>query len=169
LTHSLVQLGGLAGALLCGVTADSYFQGALDLFCLLFSFCLPLSLLVLPSPATALASDMDTFLPVFALAFFFIVAAINGPKTLIGIAIREIVPPESAGIASGAVGVIGQLGSTLAGSGIASCLFHFGWDSYLLILYIASGIASLLYWISYHYCSSQIPLQIPGESLKKNS
>jgi sugar phosphate permease len=156
-------LGGLAGALLCGVTADSYFQGSLDLFCLLFSLCLPLSLLSLPSPTTATAAD--TSLPIFYLAFFFIVAAINGPKTLIGIAIREIVPPESAGLASGVVGVIGQLGSTLAGTGIATSLLHFGWDSYLLILYLSSGIASLLYWISYRHCT----VRLFGPPAKKSS
>lgn len=142
------QLGGLAGALLCGVAADSYFEGSLDLFCFLFSLCLPLSLFSLP---TAI-SEIESSFPIFALAFFFIVAAINGPKNLIGIAIREIVPSESAGMASGVVGVIGQLGSTLAGIGIATSLLHFGWDSYLVILYLSSGTASLLYWISYRYC-----------------
>jgi sugar phosphate permease len=86
--------------------------------------------------------------------FFCLAAAIHGPKTLIGIAIREAVPTEAAGMASGVVGVIGQVGSTLAGSGIAQALIIFGWASYSTILCSASCVTLLLYAVSYWGCYS---------------
>lgn len=90
---------------------------------------------------------------VFSVALFLIVASINGPKTLIGIAIREIVPGDSAGLVSGFVGLVGQLGSTLAGSGIAYTLQIYGWESYPIILHIASFTSIALFAISYFACA----------------
>jgi sugar phosphate permease len=112
----------------------------------------PLSLLALPPLPVGVAEAAPLALR-FHLAFFCLAAAIHGPKTLIGIAIREVVPAEAAGMASGVVGVVGQLGSTLAGSGIAYSLQLFGWESFPSILWWVSCATLLLYGVSYWRCS----------------
>lgn len=72
----------------------------------------------------------------------FLGAGISGPKTLIGIAIRDIVPADSAGVAGGVLGLCGQLGLTLAASGIALTLQTYRWSYFIYILLVSSILLS---------------------------
>lgn len=76
---------------------------------------------------------------------FFIVMGISGPKTLIGMAMRDQVPNEATGIAVGVLGLFGQLGLSLAGSGLAIMIERYGWKVYPGALAIAALSLSCLF------------------------
>ena len=156
------------------MVADTFFKGSLDLFCFYFCLLLPVSLLFLPSNNSNINSQLleDNLNSQSSIQFscfmFLIVASITGPKTLIGINIREIVPEQYGGLATGVIGAIGQLGSIIAGSGVALTLQHFGWQCYLTILLIASLLTIFLNLISYLFCTFPIKNNQPSAELKKS-
>lgn len=89
---------------------------------------------------------------IYYISMFLIIASITGPKTLIGINTREVVPEENGGLATGIVGSIGQIGSTFSGSGIAFIVQNYGWKYYHLILYFISILTIICYLISFIFC-----------------
>ena len=83
-------------------------------------------------------------------ALFLIGIGANGPKTLIGVSVREIVSENTVGLAGGLLGIVGQIGGAAAGIAIGYLLQNFGWGVYIPILgmsVIVSGILLLTYVI----------------------
>mmetsp|Transcript_9965 Transcript_9965/g.15036 ORF Transcript_9965/g.15036 Transcript_9965/m.15036 type:complete len:425 (+) Transcript_9965:78-1352(+) len=156
------EVGGFVATLLCGVLSDKYFRDRLDLFCLLFSvlmfpalILLPISGYIPPIEGEDIQSRMTPAVLLACGCLFLMGAAINGPKTLIGIAVRQLVPPSSAGLASGVLGIFAQIGGTAAGSGMAYMLQHYKWDCYIPCLFIISTVLSGLLLLSYTVSNSR--------------
>ena len=75
----------------------------------------------------------------------------SGPKTLLGLMVRNFVPATYIGLSGGLLGFTGQVGGALAGSGLGTLLQTHGWGCFIPILFFgaASCSASLLLFISY--------------------
>jgi sugar phosphate permease len=74
----------------------------------------------------------------------------SGPKTLIGLMVRDSVPVQHMGLAGGVLGFVGQIGGALAGRGIGSMLEVFGWRSFfpslLGVAAVCSSVIVIFMW-----------------------
>jgi sugar phosphate permease len=158
-------VGGFVATLLSGVVSDKWFSKRLDLSCFIFSIlAIPALLLLLLDSSShvddVLAADSFDVLAgptVFGMDYeelracgclFLLGTSISGPKTLIGLAIRDIVPPSATGGAVGVLGLFGQFGLTLAGSGIALLIDHCKWKYYLHFLMAATVLSTCIFGAS---------------------
>jgi hypothetical protein len=82
-----------------------------------------------------------TGLPPLAAAYFLLGLFVNGPKTLSGIALRQLVPPSMAGTAMGVQGLVGQVGASWAGAPVGFVAQHWGWGA-IKHLWAASLLAA---------------------------
>lgn len=82
-----------------------------------------------------------TGLPPLAAAYFLLGLFVNGPKTLSGIALRQLVPPSMAGTAMGVQGLVGQVGASWAGAPVGFVAQHWGWGA-IKHLWAASLLAT---------------------------
>lgn len=80
-------------------------------------------------------------LPPLAAAYFLLGLFVNGPKTLSGIALRQLVPPSMAGTAMGVQGLVGQVGASWAGAPVGFVAQHWGWGA-IKHLWAASLLAA---------------------------
>lgn len=81
-------------------------------------------------------------------------AAVNGPKTLLPLYIKDF-SGEFSGTIGGIIGLIGQLGCVGAGVGSGWILQSFGWGNYLLLMSILMLVVALLLFITYVYSNNQ--------------
>lgn len=152
----------MVGSLAAGVVSDwSLLDYRKDLTCLLFSslllpsygllvytLALPLSL----SLPLSVDSSADTrVLPSSASApsMFFLATCLalvgvgaSGPKTLLGLMVRNAVPLQRMGLAGGVLGFVGQLGGAAAGRGLGSLVELQGWGVFFPTLLGVSGVCS---------------------------
>ena len=63
---------------------------------------------------------------------------INGPKTMLSMAVRDAVPREIAATAGGVFGLVGQLGASASGYGLGHALELYGWGSFVHTLHHAT-------------------------------
>ena len=82
-----------------------------------------------------------TGLAPLASAYFLLGLFVNGPKTLSGIALRQLVPPSMAGTAMGVQGLVGQVGASWAGAPVGFVAQHWGWGA-IKHLWAASLVAA---------------------------
>jgi sugar phosphate permease len=75
-----------------------------------------------------------------ATSLFLIGVGTSGPKTLIGVSVRETVPFRAIGLAGGILGIVGQLGGAAAGVVLGFALQHYGWEVFMPLL-LASSVA----------------------------
>lgn len=85
-------------------------------------------------------SSHNTRAPLAA-AYFLLGLCVNGPKTLSGIALRQLVPPSMAGTAMGVQGLVGQVGASWAGAPVGFVAQHWGWGA-IRHLWAASLVAA---------------------------
>jgi len=117
------ELGGIAGSFLCGLACDRFFSGDAARASGVFSALCGVSCLALLPSAAPLGVPRQATL--FLAGFF-----VNGPKTLLPLAAARAAPRGSEGSFAGLLGLAGQAGSTVSGSGIAWLLDVWGWDFY---------------------------------------
>jgi MFS family permease len=113
--------------------------------------CLSLCLLLLsPYHYLSLVPDilLRSLLPsqglLLSLCLFLIGMGVNGPKTLLGVSVRESVPSSAIGLAGGILGIIGQLGGAAAGAVLGSALQTHGWGIYLFLLFVSAAACAVL-------------------------
>jgi sugar phosphate permease len=75
---------------------------------------------------------------------FLIGMGVNGPKTLIGVSVRESVPSSAIGLAGGILGIIGQVGGAAAGVVLGFALQSYGWGIYMPLLFISAVLCAVL-------------------------
>lgn len=82
-----------------------------------------------------------------ALAYFLLGLFVNGPKTLSGIALRQMVPSSMAGTATGVQGWVGQVGASWAGAPVGFIAQHWGWGAirhiWALSVILAAGFLAI--------------------------
>jgi len=111
------EVGGLIGSLLSGLISD--LLGKRLYVCSAFTFgAVPTIILLMD--ANASENFIFVLLTLSGIGF-------NAPKTLCGIAAREVVTKRAQGTAGGIVGIIGQLGASLAGAPLGYVVEQFGW------------------------------------------
>jgi sugar phosphate permease len=79
---------------------------------------------------------------------FFYGFALNGPKTLVILAVQKLAPKDLRGSVSGVCGLVGQAGAVLAGYCLGTVIESYGWNAYLLSMFLSMGLLALLLLIS---------------------
>jgi len=147
---NVLQVGGVAGSLASGVISDMRIMNhRKDLTCLLFSLVLLptyalLSITGLPDTdmhGVASALSNTGWLSVCMLV---VGIGASGPKTLIGLMVRNFVPMKHMGLAGGLLGFIGQIGGALAGSGMGIMLQTRGWVVFFPMLLTVAVMCTAL-------------------------
>jgi OPA family sugar phosphate sensor protein UhpC-like MFS transporter len=153
LCMSAMEIGGFAGGLSAGFITDKVFGGRRGPLMLIFSLiCVPLSLAFSPLLALDNADlgplglgKMATLqLLYFAIGFFSF-----PPHSLIGLASREISPPEMRSTAGCLAKAIGQLGAAAAGWPLQQLAQTYGWASvsyFNAICGVAAAVAFIPMW-----------------------
>lgn len=144
----IFEVGSICGSVMAGYCSDLVIVGKRkDIVCWLISLVLLVSigLLLWGSPLDlegSIASSLCLHHISYNVGMFFLGFGTNGPKSLIGLLVRESVPLEYFGIAGGILGLVGQVGSALAGHSLGTLLQSFGWNIFFPILFYVSSIFS---------------------------
>jgi OPA family sugar phosphate sensor protein UhpC-like MFS transporter len=131
------EIGGFLGSLAAGWASDIIFKGrrnpinvlfTVGILFVLFAF----KMVVLPWPF------LDAVF-LFLFGFF-----IFGPQMLIGVAAAELSHKKAAATATGFAGCFAYLGAAAAGGPLGALMKVWGWDSYLLTLFICGIVGTLI-------------------------
>ncbi|ARC94457.1 regulatory protein UhpC [Vibrio coralliilyticus] len=134
---SLFEIGGFIGSLVAGWGSDKLFDGNRGPMNLIFAMGVFLSVAALwLMPVTNFAFQAAGF---FAIGFF-----VFGPQMLIGMAAAECSHKDSAGAATGFVGLFAYMGAALAGYPMAIIMEHFHWTGFFVTISICSAVIGLL-------------------------
>lgn len=132
-----LEVGGFIGTIVAGWGSDRFFRGNRVPMNIIFTVGILLSVLLLWT------LSVDHYL-LIAGSFFFIGFFIFGPQMLIGMAAAEAAHKESAGAATGFVGVFGYLGAALSGYPLAKVTDTWGWDGFFLALSVTTLLSAAL-------------------------
>lgn len=83
--------------------------------------------------------------------FFFFGFALNGPKTVVTLAVQHLVKKDFRGSVSGICGIVGQVGAILSGYCLGLLIESQGWKTYLFSLLMSMILLTLLLFISLMY------------------
>ncbi|MFC5078316.1 Regulatory protein UhpC [Vibrio thalassae] len=134
---SLFEVGGFVGSLVAGWGSDKLFGGNRGPMNLIFAMGIFLSVAALwLMPLTNFVFQSAGF---FAIGFF-----VFGPQMLIGMAAAECSHKDSAGAATGFVGLFAYMGAALAGYPLAMVLKQFHWTGFFVVISVCSAIIGLL-------------------------
>jgi len=130
------EVGGFFGSLVAGWSSDLIFNGKRNPINVLFTVVI-LGLLF--------AFKMVNYpLPILDAAFIFLFGFfIFGPQMLIGMAAAELSHKKAAATATGFVGCFAYLGAAAAGGPLGAITKAWGWDSYLLTLFVCGTLGAL--------------------------
>ncbi|HIF9057276.1 TPA: MFS transporter [Photobacterium damselae] len=134
---SLFEIGGFVGSLVAGWGSDKLFGGNRGPMNLIFAIGIFLSvaaLWLMPFKSYVLQSACF-----FAIGFF-----IFGPQMLIGMAAAECSHKNSAGAATGFVGLFAYMGAALSGYPLAIVVEHYHWTGFFTALAAVSAVIGLL-------------------------
>ncbi|ENP8455661.1 TPA: MFS transporter [Photobacterium damselae] len=134
---SLFEIGGFVGSLVAGWGSDKLFGGNRGPMNLIFAIGIFLSvaaLWLMPFKSYVLQSACF-----FAIGFF-----IFGPQMLIGMAAAECSHKNSAGAATGFVGLFAYMGAALSGYPLAIVVEHYHWTGFFTVLAAVSAVIGLL-------------------------
>jgi sugar phosphate permease len=145
------------GSLSSGFMSDSSILGhRKDLTCLLFSLLLLPTFGVLVAMLSLHTATEDSLSPLspnmYLLAGCMLLVGVggSGPKTLIGLMVRNCVPGQHMGLAGGVLGFVGQLGGAAAGSGLGALVQTQGWGVFfptlLGVAVLCSGLLGVFMW-----------------------
>ncbi|WP_275660745.1 MFS transporter [Vibrio mediterranei] len=134
---SLFEVGGFVGSLVAGWGSDKLFGGNRGPMNLIFAMGIFLSVAALwLMPLTNFVFQSAGF---FAIGFF-----VFGPQMLIGMAAAECSHKDSAGAATGFVGLFAYMGAALAGYPLAMVLEQFHWTGFFVVISVCSAVIGLL-------------------------
>ena len=140
------QVGGFIGTLSSGIICDIIFKGRSDLSCLFYSLLFIPAIILLPSNplvGNSLPSYLSTHSNAIASAAL-LGLAINGPKTLSGMALRNMIRPPLFGLGGGLLGVFAQVGVFVSGTFIGWLLQQYHWSYFSSSLLYSSLLSSCL-------------------------
>ncbi|GHA37305.1 MFS transporter [Photobacterium aphoticum] len=134
---SLFEVGGFIGSLVAGWGSDRWFGGNRGPMNLIFAIGIFMSV----SALWLMPIDSDVLLAgcFFAVGFF-----VFGPQMLIGMAAAECSHKDSAGAATGFVGLFAYMGAAMAGYPLALIVEQFQWTGFFTVIAIAGGTVGLL-------------------------
>jgi len=141
------EVGGFLGTLSSGILCDQMFRGRSDICCFFYSLLFIPAIRNLPSTPILTSDPSITLLSpqlTAVLSAAFLGVAINGPKTLSGMALRNMIPTTSFGLGGGLLGVFAQFGVFSSGTGIGWLLHNYQWGQFTNVLLIASILSSML-------------------------
>ncbi|WP_051868253.1 MFS transporter [Vibrio sp. ER1A] len=134
---SLFEVGGFVGSLVAGWGSDKLFGGNRGPMNLIFAMGIFLSVAALwLMPLTNFVFQSAGF---FTIGFF-----VFGPQMLIGMAAAECSHKDSAGAATGFVGLFAYMGAALAGYPLAMVLEQFHWTGFFVVISVCSAVIGLL-------------------------
>lgn len=131
------EWGGLFGSLAAGWASDIVFNGKRNQVNILFTaviLCLLCTFKVFDHSSPLLDSIF-----IFLFGFF-----IFGPQMLIGMAAAELSHKNATATATGFVGCFAYLGAAAAGGPLGAITQRWGWDVYLLTLFICGALGVLI-------------------------
>jgi OPA family sugar phosphate sensor protein UhpC-like MFS transporter len=126
------EWGGLFGSLAAGWASDIVFKGKRNPINVLFTLVI-LCLLI------AFKMFQHSSPLIFLFGFF-----IFGPQMLIGMAAAELSHKNATATATGFVGCFAYLGAAAAGGPLGAITQRWGWDVYLLSLFICGALGALI-------------------------
>lgn len=131
------EIGGFFGSLAAGWSSDLIFKGKRNPINVLFT----VAILVLLFSFKMFSAPIPFLDAMFLFLFGFF---IFGPQMLIGMAAVELCHKKAAATATGFVGCFAYLGAAVAGAPLGAITKNWGWESYLLTLFICGTLAALL-------------------------
>lgn len=134
---SMLEIGGFIGTMVAGWGSDFFFKGNRTPMNIIF-------MLGIGASAAILWQFPNMGYGVMAACFFFIGFFIFGPQMLIGMAAAEASHKDSAGAATGFVGLFGYLGAALSGYPLAKIIQSAGWDGFFISMIGATLLSALL-------------------------
>ena len=136
---ALFEVGGFVGSLLAGWFSDRIFGGMRGQ--INFLFCVGVLAVTVIVTALNITTYQFTAAAAISLAIGFF---IFGPQMMIGVTAAELSHRESAGVATGFVGLFGYLGAALSGYPIGCIIAHYQWKGFLMALVVCSVISAVL-------------------------
>ncbi|MFT6413597.1 MAG: OPA family sugar phosphate sensor protein UhpC-like MFS transporter [Glaciecola sp.] len=131
------EIGGFIGSLTAGWGSDKFFKGNRGPMNVIFTLGILISVLaVWLIPSSTYLVQVTCF---FAIGFF-----VFGPQMLIGLSAAEYSHKNSAGAATGFVGLFAYAGAALSGYPLALVIEQWGWYGFFVIISVASAMAGLL-------------------------
>nr|ELR5038234.1 MFS transporter family glucose-6-phosphate receptor UhpC [Providencia stuartii]ELR5082169.1 MFS transporter family glucose-6-phosphate receptor UhpC [Providencia stuartii] len=134
---SFLEIGGFIGTLVAGWGSDFFFKGNRTPMNIIFMVGIGVVAAFL-----WLFPEMGYLL--ISVCFFFVGFFIFGPQMLIGMAAAEASHKDSAGAATGFVGLFGYLGAALAGYPLAKIIESTGWNGFFMAMIIATLLSAAL-------------------------
>lgn len=128
------EWGGLAGSLAAGWASDLIFKGKRNPINVLFTVAILFLILAFQSYQSASVVIDSMF--IFLFGFF-----IFGPQMLIGMAAAELSHKNATATATGFVGCFAYLGAAVAGGPLGAITQKWGWDVYLITLFVCGALA----------------------------
>ncbi|EMI5491641.1 MFS transporter family glucose-6-phosphate receptor UhpC [Providencia stuartii] len=134
---SFLEIGGFIGTLVAGWGSDFFFKGNRTPMNIIFMIGIGVVAAFL-----WLFPEMGYLL--ISVCFFFVGFFIFGPQMLIGMAAAEASHKDSAGAATGFVGLFGYLGAALAGYPLAKIIESTGWNGFFMAMIMATLLSAAL-------------------------
>ncbi|EMD1718354.1 MFS transporter family glucose-6-phosphate receptor UhpC [Providencia stuartii] len=134
---SFLEVGGFIGTLVAGWGSDFFFKGNRTPMNIIFMVGIGVVAAFL-----WLFPEMGYML--ISVCFFFVGFFIFGPQMLIGMAAAEASHKDSAGAATGFVGLFGYLGVALSGYPLAKVIETAGWNGFFITMIIATLLSAVL-------------------------
>ncbi|EMN4130857.1 MULTISPECIES: MFS transporter family glucose-6-phosphate receptor UhpC [Providencia] len=134
---SFLEIGGFIGTLVAGWGSDFFFKGNRTPMNIIFMIGIGVVAAFL-----WLFPEMGYLL--ISVCFFFVGFFIFGPQMLIGMAAAEASHKDSAGAATGFVGLFGYLGAALSGYPLAKIIETAGWNGFFMTMIIATLLSAVL-------------------------
>lgn len=134
---SFLEVGGFIGTLVAGWGSDFFFKGNRTPMNIIFMVGIGVVAAFL-----WLFPEMGYML--ISVCFFFVGFFIFGPQMLIGMAAAEASHKDSAGAATGFVGLFGYLGAALSGYPLAKVIETAGWNGFFITMIIATLLSAVL-------------------------
>ena len=137
---ALFDIAGVFGGLFIGSLSDKYFNGrrsAVPCICMFITGLVMSVFKYITSGSTFLIGLCITLLG----------ACMTGPMVLIGVMATEVSSKKASGSAAGFTGMLGYLGTALAGVGAGSIATTYGWNSVMTVTVVTALCASLLFGV----------------------
>lgn len=134
---SFFEVGGFAGSLAAGWASDVLFDGKRNPINVLFTLTILVVLFLFK--VVHLPWVMLDAMFLFLFGFF-----IFGPQMLIGVAAAELSHKKAAATATGFAGCFAYLGAAVAGGPLGALMDVWGWDGYLMTLFICGVLGALI-------------------------